>query len=170
MPADSDERPHVSCPACNADVAIEPNAISLHCDHCGNDFFLEHEATDGLEAPQHPPEHELDALRIRQRMTMVRSAYRSRSYAIIAAVTCVVLAVQSVLSAIHRVRIHSLPLAALYVLFAIVGAYGTVFFFRKAIALHRDARRTSLEQPVAAPDFTTLGDGSQRVRNLEEIR
>lgn len=170
MTAGPDEPPHVPCPACNADVVIDPNAISLHCTQCGNDFFIDHESEDEVTTSEHPPEHELDATRIRQRMTMVRTAYRSRSYAIIAAVTSAVLAAQSILSAMSRFRVHSLPLALLYVLFAIAGAYGALFFSRKAVALHREARQSSLDNPPASPDFTSLGDGSQRVRNLEEIR
>jgi hypothetical protein len=163
---------HVVCPTCRSAVLVDPSAIALHCDHCGHDFFIESSSENELAASEAPTtnEAELDAARIRQRMTMVRSAYRSRSYAIIAMIVCVVLVIQSILFALPRLRARSLPLAFLYLLFALIGVAGTIYFFRKAIALHREARQSLLDQPTARPDFSDLGDGSERVRNLENIR
>jgi hypothetical protein len=61
-------------------------------------------------------------------------------------------------------------MAGVYLLFALIGAWGTIYFFRKAASLHREAKRSSLGAPEVAPDFSTLSDGSERVRNLEDIR
>lgn len=171
MSAEPDDSEHVACPACGEAVRIDPTAISLHCTHCGHDFFIESDEEEHA-APEVQPtnEAELDAARIRQRMTIVRSAYRSRSYAIIAMTICAVLAIQSILSAIARFRVRSLPLAFLYLLFALLGIAGTIYFFRKAMALHREARQSLLDHPTAPPDFSDLGDGRDRVRNLENIR
>ncbi len=172
MSVEPEDSEHVACPACGEAVRIDPIAISLRCAHCGHDFFIE-SADEQEHAESHAQptnEAELDAMRIRQRMTIVRSAYRSRSYAIIAMTICAVLVIQSILSAIARFRAHSLPLAFLYLLFALIGITGTLYFFRKAIALHREARQSLLDQPTAPPDFSDLGDGSGRVRNLENIR
>jgi hypothetical protein len=170
MTVPADDRPRVQCPACAADVVVDPASIAMHCEQCGHDFFLDHQAEEEATATDEPVDHELDGLRIRQRMTMVRSAYRSRSYAVIAAVVCVVLVVQSVLSMVHRMRTGSLAMAGMYLLFALIGAWGTIYFFRKAASLHREAKRSSLDAPELAPDFSTLSDGSERIRNLEDIR
>jgi hypothetical protein len=172
MPETPEGLDHVLCPTCGAEVLVDPNAIALHCAHCDLDFFIDAASESERPTSEGPTtnEAELDAARIRQRMTMVRSAYRSRSYAIIAMIVCAVLVIQSILFALARLRARSLPLAGLYLLFALVGIAGTVYFFRKAMALHREARRSSLDQPDTPPDFSHLGDGSERVRNLENIR
>jgi hypothetical protein len=48
---------------------------------------------------------------------------------------------------------------------------GTSFFFRKAAAYQREIRQLKpLADPVGPPDFSTLSDGSQRVRHLEDLR
>jgi DNA-directed RNA polymerase subunit RPC12/RpoP len=169
----AEESPHCTCPACGAEVAIEPGASILQCPACNHQFFLklsDEEIEAEAAAPGPTDEPQLDALRIRQRTTMVRSAYRSRSYAIIATIVCTVLAVQSSIFAIHRFRAHSSPLAFLYLVFCLAGAWGAIFFFRNALSLHREARKPSLDEPTAPPDFSDLGDGSDRVRKLEEMQ
>jgi hypothetical protein len=40
----------------------------------------------------------------------------------------------------------------------------------RAIALHREATKSRVDTPMTPPDFSTLSDGSQRWKNLEELR
>jgi hypothetical protein len=54
--------------------------------------------------------------------------------------------------------------------FVIAGAYGAIFFMRRAIVLHREATQSYLKDPTTTPDFSTLSDGSQRWKNLEDLR
>jgi hypothetical protein len=66
-----------------------------------------------------------------------------------------------------------------YVLVAIVAGVGAVWFIKKTIKLHRQARSGGLpitlpgespEGPPAEPDFSTLGDGKDRWQNLHDVR
>jgi hypothetical protein len=106
---------------------------------------------------------ELDGIRIRRLAAVRKAAYRARSHCIIAAVACLVLAIQLIWSAVER-------RAPLYALFAIAALVGTLFFGRRAAKLHREATESSLGDPTTTPDFSTLSDGSQQASNLENIQ
>jgi hypothetical protein len=114
---------------------------------------------------------ELDGLKIRQLATLRRAAYRSRSHAVIAMVVCVVAVGQAgVLLVQHLRQIGVGPRVPVYIAFIVAGAYGAIYFMRRALALHREATQTRVENPTSPPDFSTLSDGSQRWKNLEELR
>ena len=105
---------------------------------------------------------ELDGIRIRRLAAVRKAAYRARSHCIIAAVACLVVAIQLIWSAVER-------LAPLYALFAIAALVGTLSFVRRAAKLHREAMQSLLDEPTTSPDFSTLSDGSQQASNLENI-
>jgi hypothetical protein len=50
---------------------------------------------------------------------------------------------------------------------AIVGA---AWCARRASAFTREARTAVRPDPTTVPDFSTLSDGSQRARNLEDVQ
>src|SRR5206468_2793598 len=84
----------------------------------------------------------LDNLRITRITGLRRANYRSRSHAIIAAIVCLVGAIQSLVLATRELqRAGRLWLIALYVLLAMVAVWGSIFFTRRAIALHREINR-----------------------------
>jgi hypothetical protein len=113
---------------------------------------------------------ELDGLRIRQLSTMRRAAYRSRSHAVVAMLVCVVAVVQAAIDLIGDVRHAAIGWRIpVYLAFIVAGTVGAIFFARRASALHREAKATRLQPPATPPDFSTLGDGSQRWPNLEDI-
>ncbi|HTL28204.1 MAG TPA: hypothetical protein VL282_03245 [Tepidisphaeraceae bacterium] len=170
-PAPPEEPADITCPACGASVAPDPDAIALHCGNCGHEFFIDSSADEqSAPAEEKRDEDALDAVHIRQRLTLVRSAYRSRSYAIIAMCICAVLLVQAIITDIHQFRAGAMVPGSLYAIVALVAAYGTIAFFRRALLFHREAKQTALHDPNSSPDFSNLGDGSQRWRNLEDIR
>src|SRR4051794_35322892 len=91
---------------------------------------------------------ELDGLRIRQLAAMRRAAYRSRSHAVIATLVCAVAAIQSAILLFQRLRYTGvdyriLPAAAILLL----GAYGSYFFYRRAVELHHEARQSYQQEP-----------------------
>jgi hypothetical protein len=106
---------------------------------------------------------ELDGIRIRRFAAVRKAAYRARSHCIIAAVGCLVAAIQLIWSAVER----RAPLCAL---FAVAAMVGTLLFVRRATKLHHEATETSLVEPTTAPDFSTLSNGSQQASNLENIQ
>jgi hypothetical protein len=114
---------------------------------------------------------ELDGLRIRQLATMRRAAYRSRSHAIIALLLCLIAAVESILRVARDLMRRQMGWwSVFYLLIAAGGLIGTLFFARRAMALHLEATQTRLLPPTESPDFSSLNDGSQRYKNLEELR
>lgn len=169
-----------TCPGCGEQVSIdagtlEPTAI---CPYCSIQFAVDsglaidaedyQRARRALEANH---QAELDSLRIRQISAMKRAAYRTRSYAILAAFTCAVAIGQLIFMAVQQIRWSGWNVWAIaYFLLTPLCLWVALHFIRKAAALHREARQTILPEPASPPDFSALSDGSDRWKNLENIR
>lgn len=170
----------VTCPGCDEEVAIDRAAgPSFRCPYCNIEFTLEGE--DEEEAARRElerrDEEELDGLRIRQLAAERRAAFRQRSYVIVAFGACVVAALQLLwMTYQHVYRLHlgwgAKPVG--YVLFAIAGGAAAVWLGRIVGRMTRDLNAHS--QAVAAaneafePNFSTLADGSDRWRNLHDVK
>ena len=137
-----------------------------------------HESFD-YAAPDTPDDRagdfadELDGLRIRQLSTLRRGAYRARSYAIIGAVAGFVVAIQLVIMTVPLVRARGWgrwPIG--YVLFAAAAVMIGAYFTRRALEVHREIKTPAPlpPTPLGGPDFSTLSDGSQQWKNLDDIR
>lgn len=114
---------------------------------------------------------ELDGGRIRQIAQMRRSAYRSRSYCLIAAVGLLVGTVQLVYLAIQHMRSAGWGVTPMgYLLLAGFGPYLAVRFYRRAQAFGAEAARSTLQEPEQTPDFSGLSDGSHQWQNLRDIQ
>jgi hypothetical protein len=155
----SDEASEFICPTCDAVmlVAASDSEQVVDCPACHQ------QVTIPAAAPTNPPanDNELDHLRIMQRSTLRRALYRSRSHAVIAAVVCLVAGVQLAISTINAIRTRSLVWATAYVVLMITSAIGATFFYRRAIALHREATQSAQRQeatPTIA-DFTPFSGG-----------
>jgi hypothetical protein len=146
----------------------------MTCPQCGTLVVIpavEH-GVDAATAEDATPAHEeeLNALRIRQLASARRAAYRARSYCVVGALVCVVAVVQLAWTAIGMIATTNLRFrAALYAVAAVVAAWGARYFFRKAMAFDREAKQSALPQPTGEPDFSTLSDGSQQWKNLEDV-
>jgi hypothetical protein len=113
---------------------------------------------------------ELDALRIARWAALRRSAYHSRSYAIVAVGGCVIGAAQCAFDAVIRLRTHQgLIRPVLYMLAAVGLLILASYFCRVAAHYHRLAKQSNLPTPKIPPDFSTLSDGSQFAKNLNEM-
>ena len=114
---------------------------------------------------------ELDGRRIRQLATMRRAAYRARSHAIIALLVCAVAVVHTSILLIQQLRYFGWGWRPpIYIAVIAAAIYGVIFFRRRAITLHSEAKQSYLTNPTAPPDFSTLGDGSQRWKSLEDLK
>ena len=123
-----------------------------------------------IERGDQDREEHLDALRIRQAAALRRSLYRGRAYAVVGALACAAVAAQCAWLAYGHVRAIGWgvrPLALVVPMFGAVVA--AAWCIRRAAALAREARATVIPEPTVPPDFSTLGDGSQRARNLEDV-
>jgi hypothetical protein len=127
----------------------------------------------GVEPPppaQHDDrEHELDGLRIRQLASLRRGAYRARSFAVIVAVTCLVVGIQRTVKTVTGVGLLFRVLSGGFAVLAFLAA---VHFARRVAALQRELRTPPPmpPEPAGGPDFSTLSDGSQQWKNLEDVR
>jgi hypothetical protein len=112
---------------------------------------------------------ELDGVRIRRLAAERRAILRSRSHCIIAGVVCVVLEWQLCWMIVEqwakasslRMLVYALAACAIAIIAALCG--------HRAVELTGQLRRPLIEEPASPPDFSTLGDGSQQAKNLEEI-
>lgn len=177
------------CPACGLAVERSPDSGPLiQCPYCGEQFYPPvvgefDVAEDDQPSPREDPaadERELSALRIKQVVTLRRGAYRTRTYWIVGTAGCVFAAMQLVIYACPDLtarRPKSITLIdGCYLFFALIAMFGAVKFFERVISVQReinaDLRARELEELEAAkhePDFSTLSDGSQQARNLEQI-
>ncbi len=166
-----------TCPHCGTALHAVPGEtrLDLACEQCGGLSVIP--AADGtvetLDDAAPPParEDELSSVRIRQLAAARRAAYRARSYCVIGALVCVVAVVQLAWTGVaigRRVGWGARPVS--YLLFAILAACGAVYFFRKAMELDREAKQSALPEATDEPDFTPLGDGSQRLKDLKDIQ
>ena len=182
------------CPACGH--AISPsdtagsNASLLQCPQCGEQFFatetdeidssfdddeaarqeLEDRQTSAQTDDASPDLSTLNERRIRAVVIERRAVYRSRSWAIVLAGVCVVGAGQMVLLIVRAVSDGAVTGRTIGFMVATpVALVLTVYFARKAVEFGRRAAQVRTPDPQTAPDFSTLSDGSQTVRNLQDM-
>lgn len=114
---------------------------------------------------------ELDGLRMRHVIVQRRTAARSRTYAILGAGVCAMGAIKLVIMACHEAEFVGWRVRqGAFVVVAMLAAWGAVYFARRAAYWGKESRAGQMPEPEAAPDFSTLSDGSQRARDLEDIR
>jgi hypothetical protein len=115
----------------------------------------------------------LNSTRIRQMAALRRSAYRTRSYCVVAVGCCIGGAAQLAFFALRRLvylpGLHSIVISLVYIIAAIGLLFLARYFLRLAMRSHREATKSILPEPEAPPDFTQLQDGSQIAKNLEDM-
>jgi hypothetical protein len=169
----------VQCPSCGGnDVSSSAHGIA-RCNQCGSEFLVQTDEpteTDSAgvlayRAPgaQHADEAELSELQIRYVSNLRRGAYRERSYWIIAAALCLVGAVKLLQIGLATWWRGWILAGAGDVLGSVAAAMIFTVAARRIAALTREIRQSRLKDPTDPPDFSHLGDGSQRVRDLEAM-
>lgn len=102
-----------------------------------------------------------------------RADIRSRSWCVTALAACLVGSAEFVFDATRRwprpLDFRGIAVSSLYGIFAIALLLAAIHFFRLARRYHHKARQSALQPPTSPPDFSKLQDGSQIVRNLEEM-
>ena len=199
---------NVYCSRCGRQVLVSPEDVGqvVECPHCRGDFVVPEGGTpvaapvvvervfadpaEALEFTEAPPEdeelerrqrEELDSIRIRQVAHASRSAYRQRSYFIIAAIGLLAIAgqflwwlftqIRDSIYLYHHGKWHwgmSLKPASSLII-ALFCLRWIPFCLRKAHDYYEEAMRTELDEPEGEPDFTPLNDGGQYARSLEEL-
>lgn len=170
------------CPRCGNEFQITATSPILQCPACGEQFFppdpveVPAETTESPE-PKPSSEEELSGMRIRQISVMRRASYRTRSYYIIGLGACVVIAIQLCLMIVRSIReapLHfrtsSLFAFTAYCLFLIGAIAGGFFFARRLLELQQEICQSLQKEPAAQPDFSSLQDGTQHIRELEQMQ
>jgi hypothetical protein len=99
-----------------------------------------------------------------------RGAIRSRSYSLIALGGCIGGAAELLFYAGRRWKAGGIGAALVFGLLAAALLALAIYFFRLALRFHAESKRSALLPPDQPPDFSPLQDGSQVVRNLENMR
>jgi hypothetical protein len=170
------------CPNCNQVLrSPESQGGTVTCPQCGQEVVVDSQADVRLAdmAPEcqsetPPPsddsdEADLSGLKIRQISDLRRGAHRSRSWLIIGAVACLVGAAQLIYFAIHNHGLGMRAAALEDTLFVVLALAFCVYFLRRAREMNREISNSKLEEPTTPPDFSSLRDGSQRWKNLEDL-
>jgi hypothetical protein len=179
----------LACPACRDFLVIPADDGSTGVPDLGEEMDRDRSEVERSKAD------ELDGLRLRNVIALRRAAMRSRSYAIIGAGACAMGGAKLVMMTVGEVRAvgwHGWH--AWYVAVAALAAWGVVHFVRRAAYWGRESRppRTGICEkcgydirastgncpecgtPVPPnqppPDFSSLSDGTQHARNLEDLR
>lgn len=158
----------LTCPHCGAlvNTADAPPGEVLQCPTCQSEFSVPDSDAVSDALPD-----ALDSLRIRQVAALKRATYRSRSHALIAAAGCAVAVAQLVMMTIREVLAVGWSLRPmLYALLGAAAVVGAIHFVNRALAYHAQAARRASTDPTTHPDFSTLSDGSQQVKNLEDMQ
>ena len=167
----------VQCPSCGgANVEVSAEGIG-RCNQCGGEFLLQAGNAEGGDTPEvldyrGPPlaeEDELSELRIRDVSNLRRGAYRERAYWVIGAALCLMGTVKLALIAWAAWKQNLLLAVAGDVSGAVAAAMMFAVALRRIAALTRDLRHRQREEPPEPPDFSNLGDGSQRLKDLEAM-
>jgi ribosomal protein L37AE/L43A len=182
-PTESEEAgPAYECPNCGQTVEV-PRGVGgfVSCPHCSEQFVAgsadgeEHDehAREALEAKlrERQDESELDAIRIRQLSVVQRTAARTRNYYIVGMLLLIATAGQLIFKACIRAKYHLFGFRGwAYLFFAAAALVACVYVFRRVMEATREIHTTGLEEPQTPPDFSSLSDGSQHWKNLEEMK
>ena len=155
----------MTCPACETEFVIpaldgwtEP-PLSLEYEVPSFDRPLAGSAGD-----------ELDGFRMRQVVIARRAAIRSRTYMLLGAMLCAVGCAKLITMMIPLVRHGGWSRLVIgYGIAAALAVVGTLFCLQRAAELNRESKAAVLPEPATPPDFSTLSDGSQHAKNLENI-
>jgi hypothetical protein len=159
----------LDCPACHAQF-LAPDATPRE------DIYDDtEEEPDDVEDPEalRRRQEELHYFRVRNSvLTERRMIARTRTYYLIGAVAFFVAGVQTAVMTYKYVYLwhfgwRAKPIG--YVFTTISALLASLLFARRSAALSRELARPALEEPETPPDFSTLGDGSERWKNLEAM-
>ncbi len=169
-----------TCPHCQQEVAVD--AVEPHpfitCPYCGGEFAVpraEPEEQDEAEArrrDEEAREAELDGMKIKQISAGRRAAIRARTYLWVGIGGCIAIIGELIHKTYQRITYeHRWDLKAFaFVVGAIAALYGTGYFYRHAAAIGEELKQPLLKDPETPPDFSTLSDGTQRWKDLEDLK
>lgn len=170
--------PRLTCPYCGHEVAVEYRMGQIPlCPDCGGAIVIDDEPENSVDTLV--KDAELSSLRILQLARQRRGLIRSRSYMLILAIACLVMATQLMASMLRLAlnhanwqpggRTRSTMFIALLAGWFLVSLILLRWFGRKASELKKQIFHSDLSEPATPPDYSSLCDGSQHFRALEQM-
>ncbi len=178
---DTDQHLRLRCPGCEEEVDISPHSVGrlVRCPYCNTDFFASAEQSHLAVVDDTSPEQtELDRQdafdknRIRNYAALRMSAIRSRSWWLIGYWAALLL----MLDMLGRIVLHlwymhrwgwsptfNLLIGSLEWAFARMAG-------RRAASFKREIEQSAVPEPTTPPDFSTLSDGTDHWKHLENVR
>lgn len=163
------------CPYCStrfpAPVAETAGATAPPPPPTGETFHVEDDAEPADEPEANAPDDRaINRNKVRQLSALRRGLYRTRSYVVTTAVALLVVTVQLAIMTVGHVRLKGWGARpAGYACAAAAAALGAGLFVRKTGEINRELRTPTLAEPDTPPDFSTLSDGSDYWRRLEDL-
>jgi hypothetical protein len=150
----------------------------LTCPHCGTQFT----AADELPPTDDPAEldardrkqacgDELSELRIKQLSRHRRATIRTRSHVLVGFLIFLCACGKLFQMAVREMRrAHALNFrSAGLLLFAAAALFPAWYFLRRTRQISQELKKPIFSDPTTPPDFSTLQDGSQQAKNLENM-
>jgi hypothetical protein len=174
-PAEAGPPADYLCPHCGQPVPATAVATGpfITCPHCGQEFALP--ASDAPEPTtaeiQEEAEAQMDAMRVHALARGRRATIRVRSWLIVATVGCIAIAGELIRKSV--VALHALgrlsSRTVIFFIFAAASLLAAAWLGRRAMAITRELAKPLLDEPETPPDFSTLSDGSQHWKNLDQM-
>lgn len=169
------------CPGCEEELDIPTDSAGqlVRCPYCNTDFFASAEQShleivDDTPLPIHDqlPEDAFDKNRIALLVALRLGAIRTRSWWIIG----FGISLMAIVDALRRAALYVNVLhlwgiwPTIDVIIAALAIRWGVFCRRRAHELKIELDRSKIPEPTTPPDFSTLNDGSDRWKDLENVR
>jgi hypothetical protein len=169
------------CPGCEEEVDIAPEAAGrlVRCPYCNTDFFASAEQSHepvvddtSSEQLEQDRANAFDKMRIRNYMALRMSAVRVRSWWLIGFWTASLLMLDMAgRIAMYLVYFHRWGWSPTINLLIATGEFLFARHCRKRAAeLKKEIDHSSIPEPTTPPDFSTLNDGTDRWKDLENVR
>jgi hypothetical protein len=169
------------CPGCGeeVDVAMQVLGRLVRCPYCSTDFFASHEQSHLAVVDDSSPATEqadreiaFDKLRIKNYTALRMSAIRARSWWVIALCMLILVTVDMLGKAViflWVLRTWGIRPTVFVGVAAIAGMLAR-HAKRRTDEFQREIERSALPEPTTPPDFSTLSDGRDRWKDLENVR
>jgi hypothetical protein len=169
------------CPGCDeeVDIAADSHGQLVRCPYCNTDFFASAEQShldvvDDTPQPMEVPSEEaaFDKHRVAMLVALRLGAIRARSWWVIG----LFLSIMAILDALRRAALYAEVLhhwgiwPTIDILIALLAVRWAVHCWRRARELKREIDHSAIPDPVTPPDFSTLSDGTDRWKDLENVR
>jgi hypothetical protein len=169
------------CPGCDeeVDVAAELAGQLVKCPYCNSEFFASHDQLHAHvvddtfeEKTELDRESAFDKLRIENYTALRMGAIRSRSWWIIACFLSFMTMLDMLGKSIIFVCLyHTWGIYPSLRILCAIGVFPLAkHAWRRAEDFKREIEKSAIPEPTTPPDFSTLGNGNDQWKNLENVR